>query len=102
LGTCFTVPFERNPRFTGRESLLADFENKLFVGEKTTRTATVRLGGIGKTQIALELAYRTRLKYKNCLVFWIPATYMDSLHHALSRCSAAAPQPRQRQGEGGR
>jgi hypothetical protein len=80
--TCFTVPFDRNPRFTGRESLLASFEEKLFVGEQTTKTAIVGLGGIGKTQLALELAYRTRTKYQNCSVFWIPATDMDSLHQA--------------------
>ncbi|KAF2228519.1 HET-domain-containing protein [Viridothelium virens] len=40
------------------------------------------LGGIGKTQLALKLAYRTQAKYKNCSVFWIPATDMDSLHQA--------------------
>jgi tetratricopeptide (TPR) repeat protein len=80
--TCFTVPFERNSRFTGRESLLADLEARLFKGEQTTKTALVGLGGIGKTQVALELAYRTREKYKNCSVFWLPATDMDSLHQA--------------------
>ena len=80
--TCFTVPFDRNPRFTGRESILADIEGRLFRGEQTTKTAIVGLGGIGKTQLALELAYRTRSKYRNCSVFWIPATDMDSLHQA--------------------
>jgi len=44
--------------------------------------AIVGLGGIGKTQLALELAYRTRAKYWNCSVFWISATDMDSLHQA--------------------
>jgi tetratricopeptide (TPR) repeat protein len=80
--TCFTVPFERNSRFTGRESILAGLEEKLFVGEQSTKMAIVGLGGIGKTQLALELAYRTRAKYRNCSVFWIPATDMDSLQQA--------------------
>jgi hypothetical protein len=44
-------------------------KGKLFVGEQTTKTAIVGLGGIGKTQLALELAYRTRANYKNCSVF---------------------------------
>jgi tetratricopeptide (TPR) repeat protein len=78
----FAIPFDRNPRFTARESTLAALEEKLFVGEQTTKTAIVGLGGIGKTQVALELAYRTRAKYKNCSVFWIAATDMDSLHQA--------------------
>ncbi|KAF7508661.1 hypothetical protein GJ744_009053 [Endocarpon pusillum] len=79
---CFTVPFERNPRFTGREALLTNLEGRLFKGEQTTKTAIFGLGGIGKTQVALELAYRTRMKYSNCLVLWIPAIDMDSLHQA--------------------
>jgi tetratricopeptide (TPR) repeat protein len=79
---CFTIPFERNPRFTGREFILANLEGRLFRGEQTTKTAIVGLGGIGKTQLALELAYRTRAKYRNCSVFWIPATDMDSLQQA--------------------
>jgi hypothetical protein len=83
----FVVPFDRNPRFIGRESLLVDLEQKLFVGEQTTKTAIIGLGGIGKTQLALELAYRTRAKYKNCSVFWIPATDMDSLHLAYQEVS---------------
>ena len=52
------------------------------MGEQTTKMAIVGLGGIGKTQVALELAYRIRAKYGNCSVFWIPATDMDSLHQA--------------------
>jgi predicted ATPase len=46
------------------------------------KTAIIGLGGVGKTQVALELAYRTREKYRNCSVFWIPVTDMDSLHQA--------------------
>jgi tetratricopeptide (TPR) repeat protein len=80
--TCFTVPFDRNPGFVGRQSILAGLEQKLFIGEQTTRIAIAGLGGIGKTQLALELAYRTRSKYKNCSIFWIPATDIASLHLA--------------------
>jgi tetratricopeptide (TPR) repeat protein len=46
------------------------------------KTAIIGLGGVGKTQVALELAYRTREKYRNCSVFWIPVTDMDNLHQA--------------------
>ena len=40
------------------------------------------LGGVGKTQLVLELIYRIREKHKNCLVIWIPATNIESLHQA--------------------
>ena len=57
-------------------------EEKLFVGGRTTKVAITGLGGIGKTQLMLELVYRLRDRYKNCLVVWIPATNTESLHQA--------------------
>ena len=44
--------------------------------------AITGLGGVGKTQIALELAYRTRIKRPDCSVFWIPATSAENVHQA--------------------
>ena len=82
--TPFIVPFDQNARFTGRESQLAELEEKLFVRAQATKFAITGIGGIGKTQLALELAYRTRQKYKNCSVFWMPATDMESLHQAYA------------------
>ncbi|PWY81718.1 TPR-like protein [Aspergillus sclerotioniger CBS 115572] len=67
------VPFGRNRDFTGRESVLEPLHTEIspFSDEDACqRTAIVGLGGIGKTQIALESAYRLR---KYCSVFWVPA-----------------------------
>ena len=47
-----------------------------------TKVAITGLGGIGKTQLLLELVYRIRDRYKDCLVIWIPATNTESLHQA--------------------
>ncbi|KAL5313397.1 hypothetical protein ACEPPN_019130 [Leptodophora sp. 'Broadleaf-Isolate-01'] len=63
----FIVPFERNCRFTGRQVQLTEVEEKLLSGG-STRTAIVGLGGVGKTQLALELAYQVRDKYRNCSI----------------------------------
>lgn len=48
---------------------------------RAPRVAITGLGGIGKTQLALELAYRIHQK-KGWSVLWIPATDAESFHHA--------------------
>jgi len=78
--TSWIVPFERNPRFTGRGSQLAQLEEKLFAKDYTTKIAITGLGGVGKTQLVLELLYRTKGKYKQYLIIWIPVTNTESLH----------------------
>ncbi|KID74960.1 uncharacterized protein G6M90_00g055500 [Metarhizium brunneum] len=73
------VPFERNFRFTDRESELAELESRLFANNQSTRIAVYGLGGVGKTQLVLELLYRIRDKDKSCSAIWIQATSMESL-----------------------
>jgi hypothetical protein len=69
----FNVP-ARNPNFTGRRELLQSLRRRL--GE-TAATAVVQtsavhgLGGVGKTQLAVEYAHRFASDYD--LVWWIPA-----------------------------
>jgi GTPase SAR1 family protein len=57
-------------------------EGELFVGGQTTKIAITGLGGVGKTQLVLELVYRIRDRYKNCIVIWIPAVGIESLHQS--------------------
>ncbi len=73
------VPFERNTRFTDRESELAKHGNKLFANNQFTKIAVCGLGGVGKTQLVLELLYRVRERDKNYSAIWIQATSMESL-----------------------
>ena len=64
------IPFLQNESFVGRESQLAELEAKLFSNDQTTTTlAIVGPGGTGKSQLALEVAHRTRLNNKDCSVF---------------------------------
>jgi len=74
--------FERNPRFTGREPQLAQLEGILFAKDRTAKIAIIGLGGVGKTQLVLELLFRTKDKHPGCSVVWIPATNKESLHQA--------------------
>jgi hypothetical protein len=48
------VPFERNPRFTGREFQLAKLVEALFVGGQTAKVAVMGLGGVGKTDVSTK------------------------------------------------
>lgn len=77
------IPFSRNESFVGREPQLAELQAKLFGDNQTTTIlAIVGLGGIGKSQLALEVAHRTRLNNKNCSVFWIDTSDKDSLYRS--------------------
>ena len=49
--------------FTGREDLLTRVETALGAGDRVALTALAGMGGIGKTQIALEFARRHRADY---------------------------------------
>src|SRR5262249_25011687 len=58
----FGLPFPRNKFFTGREEVLNRLHKSFNSGERTQ--SLNGLGGIGKTQTALEYAYRHRQDYK--------------------------------------
>jgi hypothetical protein len=79
----WSVPFERNPRFVGRSTLLAELDGCLAPTGCFTKAAVVGLGGIGKMQIALEVAYRMKDKWPRCSVFWVPALSLDTVRKAF-------------------
>jgi hypothetical protein len=82
LQVCWTVPFERNPRFVGREVQLERLQSVVFAEGQFLKFAITGLGGVGKTQVLLELAYRVKERYPDCSVLWLPATNIESLQQA--------------------
>ena len=82
----FSVPYERNPFFTGRDRFLDTLFRELRDTQPNRynhRIALYGLGGIGKTQTALEYAYRYREDY--AYVFWISGIDRPELFSAFSR-----------------
>ncbi|CBF85153.1 hypothetical protein AN1580.2 [Aspergillus nidulans FGSC A4] len=68
------VSLERNPRFVGRQDELSQLEKLLTAPDGPKRVAITGLGGVGKTQLALEVAHRIRNQDRECSVFWVPCT----------------------------
>ena len=68
------MPHRRNPLFTGREEVLKELHRTL---RERKITAISGLGGIGKTQTAVEYAYRYQDEY--AAVLWFNAETHEAL-----------------------
>jgi hypothetical protein len=80
LPAIWNVPHPRNPFFLGRDHELALLRDYLLKGEATALSqpqAISGLGGIGKTQLALEYAYRYHPDYM--AVLWVRAESKEAL-----------------------
>ncbi|KAK1963337.1 hypothetical protein LY78DRAFT_203032 [Colletotrichum sublineola] len=68
----FVVPFEHNNDIIDRPDLFAKLDNLLPPVAEYQSAALWGLGGSGKTQIALEFAFR-RFRETDCSVYWVHA-----------------------------
>jgi tetratricopeptide (TPR) repeat protein len=78
-----TIP-PRNPNFTGRDDLLELLGQRLTAGGTTAvLPATLHgMGGIGKTQMAVEYIYRNLRKYD--IIWWIQAATPTQIRQDLT------------------
>jgi hypothetical protein len=73
----WNVPHHRNPNFTGRKGILKELRLALTSGEPAAwKQAITGMGGVGKTQLAVEYIYRHKAEYR--VIWWVrseePAT----------------------------
>jgi tetratricopeptide (TPR) repeat protein len=88
------VPYERNPFFTGREDTLHLLHEALTTTQNAALTQAISgLGGIGKTQTALEYVYRYHREYQ--AIFWIRASSREELLADLMQLAHVLPLPQQ-------
>jgi tetratricopeptide (TPR) repeat protein len=90
----WNLPFERNPHFTGREDELRELHDALASGQATalTQPQTIHgLGGVGKTHLAIEYAYRFAADYD--LVWWVRADAPLSIASDLALLAAPLQLP---------
>ncbi|CEL11460.1 hypothetical protein ASPCAL14562 [Aspergillus calidoustus] len=79
------IPFPKNEGFVGRDGQLSQLEELLFSPGRQHKVAITGLGGVGKTQIALEFAYRTQRLRPECSIYWIPAANFETLQRTYFR-----------------
>lgn len=81
----FTVPFGRNMDFVGREEALRKIDEILAgnLGQEHRLVALTGMGGIGKTQLAVEYCYRHRGDFSGGIL-WINAA--SGLGNGFAEC----------------
>ncbi|EPE36432.1 P-loop containing nucleoside triphosphate hydrolase [Glarea lozoyensis ATCC 20868] len=75
----FTVPFVRDPKFIGRVDVIQEMTKQL---DTRRRIAICGIGGIGKSQIAIEYCYIWKHRYPESHVFWIHTSSFDQFEQA--------------------
>ncbi|GAB7336811.1 hypothetical protein MBLNU13_g11322t2 [Cladosporium sp. NU13] len=82
IGPSRYLPFFQNKNFIGRADNIEALEQRLFVKRDCQKIAVVGLGGVGKTQVALQFAYSVLEKHPDVSVFWIHALSLETYEQA--------------------
>jgi tetratricopeptide (TPR) repeat protein len=90
LPSIWNVPYQPNPHFAGRGEVLAEIHARLNRPDaKVRRVVLSGLGGVGKTQLAAEYAYRHQHEFD--LVWWVRGTLLTTLLSDLAALATQLP-----------
>ncbi|OAK94532.1 kinesin light chain 1 [Phaeosphaeriaceae sp. SRC1lsM3a] len=81
---CYVLSFVKNRYFVGRSDELQTLNQKLLIDRDCDRLSIVGLGGTGKTQLALQFAYKVKETMSAVSIFWMPALSMESFEQACA------------------
>jgi tetratricopeptide (TPR) repeat protein len=88
----YGVPFDRNSEFVGRKTILDSLFGRLNnTTNATKRVALFGLGGVGKTQIALEYLHCNSEKYGK--VYWVAASDRSCIENGLANIAQQSGVP---------
>jgi Domain of unknown function (DUF4062)/Tetratricopeptide repeat len=77
----------RNPGFTGRDGMLAAVRVRLLAGDRAVVQALQGMGGVGKTQLAIEYAHRFADSYD--VAWWVNAEQAGLIGDQFAALGAA-------------
>ncbi|CRK45050.1 hypothetical protein BN1723_006420 [Verticillium longisporum] len=82
-GPWFIVPYARNGNFVERTAIMTQLWRNPSMEASQSRLSLFGLAGTGKTQIALEYAYRFRGANPTASVFWIRANTPEQINQSF-------------------
>ncbi|KAL2141563.1 hypothetical protein VTI28DRAFT_2213 [Corynascus sepedonium] len=88
---CHYIPLPENRRFVGRNMALDTLKSSLFVRKEWRKSAIVGLGGVSKTQVALQLVYWTKKNRPEFSIFWVPALSNATFEQAFAAMAKKLP-----------
>ncbi|KAJ1325265.1 protein SERAC1 [Microdochium nivale] len=82
------IPMRKNSSFTGRKFVLEELQQALFPEKRDQAgrpiLALVGLGGVGKTQVVLELSYWVKQHKPEYSIFWISAMSIETFEQSCA------------------
>ncbi|KAI9760617.1 MAG: hypothetical protein M1840_002374 [Geoglossum simile] len=90
------IPTARNLNFVGREELLSKLDEELSTKPNyQSKVSLCGLGGVGKSQAALEYAYRWLEQWPARSVFWVHSANTERFEESYKRIASECGIPRQ-------
>ncbi|OTA99121.1 hypothetical protein M426DRAFT_16742 [Hypoxylon sp. CI-4A] len=85
---CHYIPLPRNSQFVGREAILDQLKEKLFIRKEVQTLALTGPGGVGKSQVALEFAFWVKDTHPEYSIFWVTASSNGALQQAYAEIAS--------------